>query len=134
MSAIVVGLLRPDAYDYLDEMGGRVTNLEASSRVSLREITSDNLRAVLGLSVTDQQNAVYPRSNAWSIAEGHYPSDDDLVWIRAIYAVGRHRRSHRLRIGSPIRSASRTPRPAGSGEDGQELLWRMTRSRVAIRA
>ncbi len=63
-----------------------MTNREASSQVSLREITSDNLRAVLGLSVTDQQSEVYPRSNAWSIAEGHYPSDDDLVWMRAIYA------------------------------------------------
>ncbi len=63
-----------------------MTNWEASSQVSLREITSDNLRAVLGLSVTDQQSEVYPRSNAWSIAEGHYPSDDDLVWMRAIYA------------------------------------------------
>ena len=61
-------------------------NSKASSLVSLREITSDNIHAVLALSVTDQQKKVYPRSNGWSIAEGHYPTDDDPVWIRAIYA------------------------------------------------
>ncbi|HJN52584.1 MAG: GNAT family N-acetyltransferase [Pseudomonadales bacterium] len=54
--------------------------------VSLREITGKNLRAVLALDVTEDQKQVYPRSNAYSIAEGHYPPDDDPVWIRAIYA------------------------------------------------
>ena len=54
--------------------------------VSLREITAENLKAVLALSVTEEQKNVYPRSNAYSIAEGHYPPDDDPVWIRAIYA------------------------------------------------
>ena len=53
---------------------------------SLREITSENLKSVLGLSVTEEQKKVYPRSNAYSIAEAHYPADDDPVWIRAIYA------------------------------------------------
>jgi diamine N-acetyltransferase len=54
--------------------------------VSLREITSDNLKSVLRLSVAEEQKKVYPRSNAYSIAEGHYPGDEDPVWIRAIYA------------------------------------------------
>jgi diamine N-acetyltransferase len=54
--------------------------------VSLRERTGKNLRAVLALDVTEDQKQVYPRSNAYSIAEGHYPPDDDPVWIRAIYA------------------------------------------------
>lgn len=57
-----------------------------SEPVSLREITSENLLAVLGLCVTEEQKKVYPRSNAYSIAEAHYPGDDDPVWIRAIYA------------------------------------------------
>ena len=54
--------------------------------VSLREINGKNIKAVLALSVTEEQKQVYPRSNAYSIAEGHYPADDDSVWMRAIYA------------------------------------------------
>ena len=54
--------------------------------VTLREITSENLHAVLGLSVADHQRQSYPRTNAYSIAEAHYPADDDFVWLRAIYA------------------------------------------------
>ena len=54
--------------------------------VTLREITRDNIRAVLALEVSDRQKKVYPRSNGYSIAEGHYPPDDDPVWMRAIYA------------------------------------------------
>jgi diamine N-acetyltransferase len=54
--------------------------------VSLREIDDKNIKAVLALSVTEKQKQVYPRSNAYSIAEGHYPPDDDPVWMRAIYA------------------------------------------------
>jgi len=54
--------------------------------VSLREITSENIKAILALSVTEEQKEVYPRSNGYSIAEGHYPPDDDSVWMRAIYA------------------------------------------------
>ncbi len=54
--------------------------------VSLRDITSENVKAVLALSVTEEQRKVYPRSNGYSIAEGHYPADDDPVWMRAIYA------------------------------------------------
>ena len=54
--------------------------------VSLREITSETLESILQLSVTEKQKKVYPRSNAYSIAEAHYPTDDDPVWIRAVYA------------------------------------------------
>ncbi len=54
--------------------------------VTLREITSANLGAILELSVADHQLDAYPRSNAYSIAEAHYPADDDPVWLRAIYA------------------------------------------------
>ena len=54
--------------------------------VTLREITSENLNAILDLSVADHQLEAYPRSNAYSIAEAHYPADDDPVWLRAIYA------------------------------------------------
>ncbi len=54
--------------------------------VSLRELNHANLAAVLALEVTPAQKAVYPRSNAETLAEGHYPADDDPVWIRAIYA------------------------------------------------
>lgn len=53
--------------------------------ISLREITSKNIKAILALSVTEEQKRVYPRSNGYSIAEGHYPADDDPVWMRAIY-------------------------------------------------
>ena len=54
--------------------------------VTLREITGENLHAVLELTVADHQLKAYPRSNAYSIAEAHYPADDDPVWMRAIYA------------------------------------------------
>ena len=54
--------------------------------VTLREITSENLHAILDLSVADHQLEAYPRSNAYSITEAHFPSDDDPVWLRAIYA------------------------------------------------
>ena len=54
--------------------------------VTLRKLTSENLRAILELSVTDHQLKSYPRSNAYSIAEAHYPADEDPVWLRAIYA------------------------------------------------
>jgi diamine N-acetyltransferase len=48
----------------------------------LREITADNLRAVLGLSVTDAQDE-YVAPNVWSVAEAAY---NDEKWLRAIYA------------------------------------------------
>jgi diamine N-acetyltransferase len=58
----------------------------APTVVSLREISSKNIRKILALSVTEKQKQVYPRSNGYSIAEGHYPPDEDSVWMRAIYA------------------------------------------------
>lgn len=54
--------------------------------VTLRAITCENLHAVLELSVADHQRKIYPHSNAYSIAEAHYPADDDAVWLKAIYA------------------------------------------------
>lgn len=54
--------------------------------VTLRAITGENLHAVLELSVADHQRKTYPHSNAHSIAEAHYPADDDAVWLKAIYA------------------------------------------------
>jgi diamine N-acetyltransferase len=70
---------------------GRKTVAETSTddepqQVTLREITGDNLKAVLGLSVAEEQKQVYPRSNAYSIAEALYPPDEDPVWFRAVYA------------------------------------------------
>ena len=55
-------------------------------RVTLREITHENFASILDLKVSDQQKSVYPRSNAYSIVEAHYPPDEDPVWLRAIYA------------------------------------------------
>ena len=54
--------------------------------ITLRAITGENLHAVLELSVADHQRKIYPRTNAHSIAEAHYPADDDAVWLKAIYA------------------------------------------------
>ena len=53
--------------------------------VRLVEFDRSNIKAVLALDVTDVQKIIYPLSNAYSIAEGHYPSDGDPVWMRAIY-------------------------------------------------
>ncbi len=57
-----------------------------SMTISFREIDSENLEDVLNLDVTNNQKEFYTRTNAQSIAEGHYPPDDDPVWIRAIYS------------------------------------------------
>ena len=53
--------------------------------IRLVDITSKNLKAVLSLKVSKDQERVYPRSNAYSIAEAHYPPDEDAVWMRAVY-------------------------------------------------
>ncbi len=50
--------------------------------VSLREVTAENLRAVLALRVADAQTA-FVASNATSIAEAHFHPE---AWFRAIYA------------------------------------------------
>jgi diamine N-acetyltransferase len=78
--------------------------------VSLREITGKNLGSVLSLEVTEKQKQVYPRSNAYSIAEGHYPPDDDPVWIRAIYAGE-----------TPVGFLMTSEAP----DQGQYFLWRL---------
>jgi diamine N-acetyltransferase len=81
-----------------------------SEPISLREINGKNLGSVLGLKVTDKQEKVYPRSNAYSIAEGHYPPDDDPVWIRAIYAGE-----------APVGFLMTSEAPA----QGEYFLWRL---------
>lgn len=54
------------------------------ARVSLEELTADNFRAVLKLTVgADQQGFVAP--NPWSIAEAHFHPE---AWYRGIYANG----------------------------------------------
>ena len=78
--------------------------------MSLRAITSENLRMVLALTVSVNQKQVYPRSNAYSIAEGNYPRDDDPVWMRAIYA-------HEVPVGFIMTSES--------PENGEYFLWRL---------
>ena len=50
--------------------------------IELREVTRDNLRAVLKLSVAPEQEK-FVASNAHSIAEAHF---DPNAWFRAIYA------------------------------------------------
>jgi diamine N-acetyltransferase len=50
--------------------------------VSLREVGADDLRAVLGLAVSEAQRA-FVAPNAWSIAEAHFHPE---AWFRAIYA------------------------------------------------
>ena len=78
--------------------------------ISLREITSQNIKAVLKLRVSKNQKKVYPRSNAYSIAEGHFPADNDLVWMRAIYAGD-------IPVGFLMTSEA--------PDKGEYFLWRM---------
>ena len=52
------------------------------AEVSLREVKSANLSAILNLSVSESQKGLVA-SNAKSIAEAHYAED---AWFRAIYA------------------------------------------------
>ena len=65
---------------------------------------------ILALEVSDEQKGVYPCSNAYSIAEGHYPADGDPVWIRAIYAGD-----------TPVGFLMTSEVP----ENGEYFLWRM---------
>ena len=78
--------------------------------VSLREITSQNIKAVLELRVSEKQKKVYPRSNGYSIAEGYFPADDDSVWMRAIYAGD-------VPVGFIMTSEA--------SDRGEYLLWRL---------
>ena len=56
--------------------------IEPNAAVSLREVTKDTVRAVLGLKVAPRQEH-FVASNAFSIAEAHF---SDIAWFRAIYA------------------------------------------------
>lgn len=78
--------------------------------ITLKELSKDNIHGVLALEVGDDQRAVYPRSNAYSIAEGHYPPDEDAVWMRAICERER-----------PIGFMMTSEAPAR----GEYFLWRM---------
>ena len=49
--------------------------------VELREITAENVKAVMRLSVTDAQDD-YVAPNSWSVAEAAYTDDR---WLRAVY-------------------------------------------------
>lgn len=55
---------------------------DAGASVSLREVTAENLRAILTLKVAEKQQG-YVAPNAVSIAEAHYTPG---AWFRAIYA------------------------------------------------
>lgn len=78
--------------------------------ITLEEITPENIHAVLALSVSEAQRTYYPQSNAYSIAEGMFPPDDDPVWIRAI-----------CKNGSPVGFMMTSEIP----EQGEYFLWRM---------
>ena len=78
--------------------------------VILEEITGSNIHAVLALEVSAEQRSNYPRSNAYSIAEGLFPPDDDPVWMRAICDGG-----------EPVGFIMTSEVP----EDGEYFLWRM---------
>ena len=80
------------------------------AEVSLQEITSENIKAILALRVTEAQRKVYPRSNGYSIAEGHFPADGDPVWMRAIYAGG-------IPVGFLMTSEA--------PDQGEYFLWRL---------
>ena len=56
--------------------------MDTAARVSLREITRENLHDILNLSVSKNQEGLVA-SNAKSIAEAYFADD---AWFRAIYA------------------------------------------------
>lgn len=78
--------------------------------VTLEEISGANIHAVLALEVAERQKDFYPRSNAYSIAEGHFQRDDDPVWMRAI-----------CHDGEPVGFMMTSEVP----ERGEYFLWRM---------
>ena len=61
---------------------GHIT-IDKNSTVTLREVTRENLRAVLNLEVTSKQKK-FVASNAMSIAQAYF--DREIAWFRAIYA------------------------------------------------
>jgi len=78
--------------------------------ITFEEISRDNIHNVLALKVAERQKSFYPRSNAYSIAEGLFPQDDDPVWMRAICSDG-------VPVGFMM--TSEIP------ENGEYFLWRM---------
>ena len=56
--------------------------MDTAAKVSLREITRENLHDILNLSVSKNQEGLVA-SNAKSIAEAYFADD---AWFRAIYA------------------------------------------------
>lgn len=78
--------------------------------INLQELSGSNIHSVLDLAVAESQREGYPRSNAYSIAEGHFPLDDDPVWMRAIC-------NEDLPVGFMM--TSEVP------ESGEYFLWRM---------
>lgn len=54
------------------------------SKLTFREVTAKDWRAVANLSLKDGQTGNLA-SNVWSLAEAHYSED---AWVRAIYADG----------------------------------------------
>ena len=56
--------------------------MDTTAKVSLREITRENLHDILNLSVSKSQEGLVA-SNAKSIAEAYFADD---AWFRAIYA------------------------------------------------
>ena len=78
--------------------------------VTLEEISRANIYDVLALDVSKEQRPFYPCSNAVSIAEGHFPPDDDPVWMRAICDDGK-----------PVGFIMTSERPS----DGEYFIWRI---------
>ena len=58
-------------------------NINKDSIVTLREVTKENLRAILKLEVAPDQTR-FVASNAVSIAQAYF--DREIAWFRAIYA------------------------------------------------
>jgi diamine N-acetyltransferase len=56
---------------------------EVNDEVTLREITKENLKAILRLKVAPEQEQ-FVASNAASIAEAHF--EPEIAWFRAIYS------------------------------------------------
>lgn len=73
--------------------------------ISLREVTKDTLRAILGLKVAENQRG-FVGDNATSIAQAHYSPD---AWYRGIYDADK-----------PVGFAMLSLKPL----EGEFLLWR----------
>lgn len=78
--------------------------------ITLDEISGSNIHAVLALEVSEAQKPYYPRSNAYSIAEGLFPPDNDTVWMKAI-----------CNDGKPVGFMMTSEAP----DVGDYFLWRM---------